>query len=605
VDPLVKINIGAAPNDGTGDPARDAFLKHNQNMDRIANALGAANGFATLGPDGRLLPGQAPAAQTLPTTAHDLNSYQLPGAYRQASTAGATAGNNYPVQIGGLLEVVGTGVAGQTIQRYTVASTGPVAATSGPRRYWRFAINTTWSPWMEVATTGNVLPYVGSMEAAQDLNTYTQRGIWVVTASSVAQGGTNFPIGQSGVLLVYSAGYPGGTAATGANQVYIASNSNRQYFRSLVGGNWSAWEEVVRSSLLGASQGVGTLDTSGRSPIAQYPYSAVVAAGTDANTLWLPGLYYVNSDAQATAALNWPQQLAGTLEVEAAAGGNAQVTQTYTTRNGTGGVLRRYVRARFGTGGGTWGQWFEMGRYDHGQCRFNYVSATECRLVPFNGNGLIINGRQYRIPAGGVALSNSGLAANTNYYVYARDDGSGGIALDALATTTGHGPHTDGVEIRSGDPGRSLAAFLRTNASGQFVHSTTYRWVASWFNRKGFALLEGAANSSTTSTSYVQLTNGCSALLWANDLAKVNITGVASPSAIGGGGYIVIAVNGTGFAGGYGNSLNDQSAQMQTAVSGVYASAADAFVTFSPYGYSINASIAVTFKQDLTGEVMQ
>lgn len=604
MDPLVKVDVGNAPNDGNGDALRDAFIKLNGNVDAINNALGVAGGIALLGTDGRLLSGQAPAVQTLPTTAHDLNTYQLPGAYRQASTAGATSGANYPVQIGGLLQVEGTGVAGQTVQRYTVASTGPVAPTSGPRQYWRFAINTTWSPWMEVATSGNVLPYVGSMEVAQDLNTYTQRGIWVVTASSVAQGGTNFPIGQSGVLLVYSAGYPGGTAATGANQVYIASNSNRQYFRSLVGGNWSAWEEVVRSSLLGASQGVGTLDTSGRAPVTQYPYSAVVPAGTDANSLWLPGLYYVNSDAQATAALNWPQQLAGTLEVEAAAGGNAQVTQTYTTRNGTGGVLRRYVRVRFGTGGGTWGQWFEMGRYDHGQCRFNYVSATECRLVPVNGNGLIINGRQYRIPAGGVALSNSGLAANTNYYVFARDDGTGGIALEAR-TGVSHVTHTDGVEILSGDAGRTLVGHIRTTASSQFAHSTTYRWVASWFNRTRFALLEGPTNSATSSTSYVQLTSGFSALIWARDLVSLTATGVAWSTSANGGGYWIIAANGTGIAGGYGNNFPVAGALYSTAIASVYSPATDAAVSFAPFGQTSLASNPVAFKQDFAAQVLQ
>ena len=603
MDPLVKINIGAAPNDGTGDPARDAFMKHNKNMDIIANALGAASGFATLGPDGRLLPGQAAAVQTLPTTAHDLNSYQLPGAYRQASTAGATSGANYPVQIGGLLQVEGTGVAGQTVQRYTVASTGPVAPTSGPRRYWRFAINTTWSPWMEVATTGNVLPYVGSMEAAQDLNTYTQRGIWVVTASSVAQGGTNFPIGQSGVLLVYSAGYPGGTAATGANQVYIASNSNRQYFRSLVGGNWSAWEEVVRSSLLGASQGVGTLDTSGRSPIAQYPYSAVVAAGTDANTLWLPGLYYVNSDAQATAALNWPQQLAGTLEVEAAAGGNAQVTQTYTTRNGTGGVLRRYVRARFGTGGGTWGQWFEMGRYDHGQCRFIYSSTTACVLMPYNGNGLLINGRQYRIPAAGVTLSNSGLAANTVYLVFARDDGSGGIALEARAGVS-HVTHTDGVEILSGDASRTLVGMVATVAGGAFAFTAANRRVASWFNRRTVGLFEANTPSNTTSTSYAQLTTGVNALMWSGETAALDADGVAFPtSAPNVGAYLVLAVNGTAIGGGAGYSLGATGSQMATGVTTVYTANADSVFTFAPYGLTSSAAGPITFRQDLSVKV--
>ncbi|AVJ30154.1 hypothetical protein CLM73_25345 [Achromobacter spanius] len=330
-------------------------------MDTLTAAIGAALGLATLGADGRLLPGQIPAVQTLPTTVHDLNTYQMPGMYRQASTAGAQAGTNYPQATGGLLEVCGTGSPGQTVQRYTVASTGSVSPTSGARQYWRFAINASWSPWQEVHTAGNALPYLGRVEAGADLNNYANRGMWAIAASSVAAGGTNFPVANSGWLLVYCESAAGAAAGTNVNQVYIGSNTNRQFFRSLVGGAWSAWEEVIRSSLLGAVSGVGSLDANGRQPVGQSPYSAILPAGTDANTLATPGVWHINSDAQATAALNWPLQLAGTLSVEAVVSGNMQVTQTYTTRNGTGGVIRTFKRVRFGTAG-TWGLWQEMAR---------------------------------------------------------------------------------------------------------------------------------------------------------------------------------------------------------------------------------------------------
>lgn len=360
MDPLVKVNVGLGPNDGTGDPLRDAFIKLNKNVDTIAGAIGAAGGLATLGADGRLPSGQAPIdyAAVLPTTAHDLNTYVTPGTFYQAALAGATAptGVNYPVAQVGFLEVVATGTP--VLQVYTTRNATPAIM----QRFWRVRVSTaTWSAWKEIADTTTAWTYQGAMPAAQDLNTYTQRGAWIVASSATATGGTNFPIGQSGVLLVYSAGYPGGTAATGANQVYIASNSNRQYFRSLVGGTWSAWEEVVRSSLIGATSGVGSLGTDGRQPVGQAPYSAVLPAGTDANTLATPGVWHNNSDAQATVALNWPQQLAGTLNVEAVASGNMQVTQTYTTRNGTGGVFRTYKRVRFGAAG-TWGTWQEVAR---------------------------------------------------------------------------------------------------------------------------------------------------------------------------------------------------------------------------------------------------
>lgn len=601
MDPLVKVNVGSGPNDGTGDPLRDAFIKLNKNVDAVLGAFGAAGGFATLGADGRLPAGQAPIgyAAALPTTTHDLNDYVTPGTFYQAFTSGATSpvGLNYPVAVVGFLEVMATGTP--VLQVYTTRTAGLTS-----QQFWRVRMSSTvWSTWKEIADTTTAWTYQGAMPAAQDLNTYTQRGAWIVASSAIATGGTNFPIGQSGVLLVYSAGYPGGTAATGANQVYIASNSNRQYFRSLVGGIWSAWDEVVRSSLLGSSQGVATLDNSGRSPVTQYPYSAVVAAGTDANTLWLPGLYYVNSDAQATAALNWPQQLAGTLEVEAAAGGNSQVTQTYTTRNGTGGVLRRYVRVRFGTGGGTWGQWFEMGRYDHGQCRFLYSSTTACILMPYNGNGLIINGRQYRIPAAGVTLSNSGLASNTVYLVFARDDGAGGIALEARSGVS-HVTHTDGVEILSGDAGRTLVGMVATVAGGAYAFTAVNRRVASWFNRRTVGLFEVNTPSNTASTSYVQLTTGVNALMWVGDVAALDAAGVVYPtSAPNVGAYLTLNVNGTVVGGGAGYSLGASGSQMASGVTAIHTASADGLYSFAPYGLTTSAGGPVTFRQDLAVKV--
>lgn len=601
MDSLVKINIGAAPNDGTGDPARDAFAKHNQNMDSIANALGAASGIATLGADGRLPPGQAPAVQTLPATAHDLNNYQLPGSYRQASTAGAQAGTNYPQATGGILSVEGAGVSGQTVQRYTVASTGAVSPTAGARQYWRMAINTSWSPWQEVHTAGNSLPYLGRVEAGADLNNYANRGMWAIAASSTAAGGTNFPIANSGWLLVYCEAAAGAAAGTNVNQVYIGSNGNRQFFRSLVGGNWSAWEEVVRSSLLGALNGVATLDGNGRL-VQPHAFSAVLAAGSDANVVVFPGFYYLNSDAQASAALNWPVVLAGTLQVEAAGAGNLQITQTYTTRNGSGGVVRTFKRVRFGTAG-TWGTWQEVARLadtmQHGQCRFVYSSPTACALLPYNGNGLIINGRQYRIPAGGITFPNTGLAANGVYYVFAKDDGAGGITMDAIGTgTTTRSTHTDGVEIRTGDPTRTLVGMIVTSASSQFFNNATTRGVASWFNRRNTALFEVGTNSTTAATSYVKLTNGVSTLMWFGDAATVDFSGIVVPNAVSGGAYLVSTVNGTSIGGGYGYSTGASGNQQATGVATSYTANADAYYNFAPYGLTSNGAISMTFKQD-------
>lgn len=48
----------------------------------------------------------------------------------------------------------------------------------------------------------------------------------------------------------------------------------------------------------------------------------------------------------------------------------------------------------------------------HGMCRLTYVSTTEIRLLPRNGDRLICNGKVCSIPLAGVPLSNAGLPAS-------------------------------------------------------------------------------------------------------------------------------------------------------------------------------------------------
>ncbi|CAB3838213.1 hypothetical protein LMG26686_01311 [Achromobacter mucicolens] len=257
MDPLVKVNVGFSPNDGTGDALRNAFIKLNQNVDSIANAIGAAFGLATLGADARLLMGQMPVPLVLPSTLHDLNSYYYPGIYRQDSSAGAQAGANYPAALPGVLQVQGGANGVLAVQRYTIASPG-------------------------------------------------------------------------------------------------ASNA-REFLRVLAGGGWSGWTEGLSSALMGAPGGLATLGSNGRL-LQQGPFAEIAYGGTDANTLVLPGVYVVQSDANATAALNWPALIAGTMTVEAASSGNMQVTQTYTTRTG-----RTFKRIRF-LSSGVWEAWQEQAR---------------------------------------------------------------------------------------------------------------------------------------------------------------------------------------------------------------------------------------------------
>jgi len=174
--------------------------------------------------------------------------------------------------------------------------------------------------------------------------------------------------------------------------------------------------------------------------------------------------------------------------------------------------------------------------------------------MPYNGNGLIIGDRQFRIPVAGIVLPSAALTASTFAYVYARDNGVGQIFLEA--STTGHATHTNGVDVKVGDPTRTLVGMVYTTGASQFVFTPTELRVASWFNRKTTIGFESPTNSTTASTSYVALTTGIRALVWANIDVGLHLTGVVWPSPNpGGAAYLVIALNGVGILGGYGYSL--------------------------------------------------
>lgn len=114
--------------------------------------------------------------------------------------------------------------------------------------------------------------------------------------------------------------------------------------------------------------------------------------------------------------------------------------------------------------------------------RFAYVSATSCRLDPFNGNRILINGSMEAIPSAGVSVTNGGLVSNTLYYVYAYLN-SGTMTLE-FSTTGWAIDSTYGHSIKTGDGTRTLVGLVRTNASSQFVDSAAQRFVVSRFNQE-------------------------------------------------------------------------------------------------------------------------
>lgn len=162
----------------------------------------------------------------------------------------------------------------------------------------------------------------------------------------------------------------------------------------------------------------------------------------------------------------------------------------------------------------------------HGQCRLVITSSTAIKLNPYDGNGLIIAGTSRKIPAAGVSLTNSGMAINTLYYIYAFWTGT---AISLEFSTTGHSPDsTTSVEIKTGDSTRTLVGMVYTNASSQFSDGPAARLVASWFNRRavgGGVTTSGSINFSSVSSSEISTAVRVQFLSWGIDAVDIKATG--------------------------------------------------------------------------------
>lgn len=165
-----------------------------------------------------------------------------------------------------------------------------------------------------------------------------------------------------------------------------------------------------------------------------------------------------------------------------------------------------------------------VGLNGHGQCKLGIIDPTHIGLARYNGRNLVINGVPCKIPASAPQLSSASTSANTFYYIYAFMS-SGVMALEASTTT--HAPHTDGVEIKSGDPTRTLVGALYTNAANQFVRSQSYIGLINWFNRVSLGLAQAATTSTFSSASMAEITqtDRISFINWQDESVKVAVSG--------------------------------------------------------------------------------
>ena len=160
----------------------------------------------------------------------------------------------------------------------------------------------------------------------------------------------------------------------------------------------------------------------------------------------------------------------------------------------------------------------------HGQCRLIYVSPTQIRLDPCNGNKIFINGNYRPIPAGGVTLSNAGMSAGTLYYIQASWNGSA-IVLSFSATPPVIDP-VYGNKVWGGggsDAANRLYALVgavSTVAGAQFRDDYNYRGVASYYNRRNVyfgGAVTGGSGVNVASGTFVNLGTISYAFTWSDE----------------------------------------------------------------------------------------
>lgn len=210
--------------------------------------------------------------------------------------------------------------------------------------------------------------------------------------------------------------------------------------------------------------------------------------------------------------------------------GAGQATLNAGTINGSNLISGSVEEAKLSSGlQGLFNAW----RYGVGvgQGQFQYDSATQCRLMPYNGRLVSFpNGDLLTIPSAGLVFSNSGLASNSLLYAYVYNDG-GTLAPEWSAT--GHvADDASGLRVKDSDDTRVLVGMARTNSSSQFNDSAAKRHVASWNNRRTRTLYNQFSTGRTTNSgAYAEINSEirCEFVCW-GDAMQANYAGSVSSS---------------------------------------------------------------------------
>jgi len=194
-----------------------------------------------------------------------------------------------------------------------------------------------------------------------------------------------------------------------------------------------------------------------------------------------------------------------------------------------------------------------------GAGRLTYVSATQIKFAPYNGQWVKVGGVWRQIPSAAITAGNTGVYVNTSpgqnllanqvYYVYLFDNaGTPTIDYSGSGYVYDTAAGNIGVAVKTADNTRSLIGFVATNASAQFADSSANRQVSSWFNRVSKVSM-GASSSgaSSTSTSWAEISSSCRVyyISFVDEEVLVTLSGAAAHGTANGGLYLSFGLDGS------------------------------------------------------------
>jgi hypothetical protein len=202
-------------------------------------------------------------------------------------------------------------------------------------------------------------------------------------------------------------------------------------------------------------------------------------------------------------------------------------------------------------GGAGWTPWRNIGLSVTGQCQFQYVDPTHCRLMPLGGGLLTINGNVEAVPynaGSGLVLTNaigaSPLTPTTIYFVYAFMIAG---AMQLELSLTPYALDARGLPIKSGDATRTCVGMFATNAEGKFQDTDAYRGVATFFNRITRRVAAYFSNVQTASLSPANA-GIINALSWGDDAVRAEVAGSFNNNTTNGFCNTQVSINGSASA---------------------------------------------------------